>query len=665
MLRTLINQRLGRYMIAELLGRGGMAAVYRATDTVLQRDVALKILYPQYGDDQSLVERFSREAITAAALEHPHIVPVYDVGEHDGMAYIAMKLLSGETLQDRLLRAGAISPDALCQILRPVADALDYAHSRGVIHRDIKPGNIFLIQTASGPPQVMLTDFGIAKRLDAPGLTTTGALIGTPDYMAPEQIAGKQVDARTDVYALGMLAYRALTGRRAFEGSTQDVLMGHLYSQPPPPSSVAPDLPSSLDPVLLRAVASDATARFPSASAFVQAIDAARGAQAIVVGRPPALPPIVHAPATPLPTINSAPTMVNPAIQIAQTQPPSLAPVQSTGTRSATTHTTIASAGRQPAQADSRGSAAPWILAIILALVAGGLAVALGFLVGSRQGSSVAGVGLAGATATTSPTPSITAVPTLEDTATPDRTEGAVGVPPVEPEPSTPTAEPPSPTLGQPLAPPAPSATAESIVITSPTGTATPSPTATVEPTATASPTPTADCTEGMLQGGFGQLYRENVSVRSKLGCPQAGERAGDGSVQFFVGGTMVYWGLNPTSLRDTIIVLLGLDGGTYTLVTDTEAAGYPEPPPSEDPNAPVRGFGRIYFGRPGVASAMGAWKSPEIELKGEDQGVIQLFDGGTMIYTPIYKQPGAGAQAIFVLYADGSFERYNDQPVR
>ncbi|MEI7772130.1 MAG: serine/threonine-protein kinase, partial [Chloroflexales bacterium] len=289
MLRTIINQRLGRYLIKELLGRGGMAVVYRAADTVLQRDVAVKILYPQYGDDQSLAERFTREAVTAASLEHPNIVPVYDVGKHDGMAYIAMKLLSGETLHDHLQRAGTLAPARLCQILGPVADALDYAHSRGVIHRDIKPGNIFLSQTASGVPEVILTDFGIAKRLDAPGITTTGALIGTPDYMAPEQIAGRPVDARTDVYALGMLAYRALTGRQAFEGNAQDVLTGHLYRQPPPPSSVAADLSPALDPVLLRAISTDMSARFPSAGAFVQALGEATGATA--VGRPPALPP--------------------------------------------------------------------------------------------------------------------------------------------------------------------------------------------------------------------------------------------------------------------------------------------------------------------------------------------------------------------------------------
>jgi serine/threonine-protein kinase len=151
--------------------------------------------------------------------------------------------------------------------------------------------------------------------------------------------------------------------------------------------------------------------------------------------------------------------------------------------------------------------------------------------------------------------------------------------------------------------------------------------------------------------------------VRSRLGCPKEPEQVGSGSEQFFKGGTMVYWGLNPTGLRDTIIIFAGLDSGTYVIVTADAVAAYPEPPPNSDPNAPVRGFGRVYYGKAGVAQALGAWASPEIELKGGGPGVIQPFDGGTMIYTPIYQQPGAGKQAIFVLYTDGAFERYNDPP--
>src|SRR5262249_32833145 len=141
---ALINQRLGRYTVIALLGRGGMAAVYRARDATLQREIALKVLYPQYADEQTLVERFKREALTAASLGHPHIVPIYDVGEHDDVVYIAMKLLSGRSLYDLLLQRGALPFAELLPVLEQVASALDYAHGKGVVHRDIKPGNIML-----------------------------------------------------------------------------------------------------------------------------------------------------------------------------------------------------------------------------------------------------------------------------------------------------------------------------------------------------------------------------------------------------------------------------------------------------------------------------------------------------------------------------------------
>ncbi|NTU83764.1 MAG: serine/threonine protein kinase, partial [Chloroflexales bacterium] len=391
MLRSLLNQRLGRYFIKELLGRGGMAAVYRAADTVLQRDIALKVLYPQYSDDASLIERFKREAVTAASLEHPSIVPVYDVGEQDGMAYIAMKLLSGRTLQDRLQEAGSIRLEELIAVLTPVAAALDYAHGRGVIHRDIKPGNIFLSQEVDGA-HPLLTDFGIAKQLDTPGLTTTGALIGTPDYMAPEQIAGRPIDARVDVYALGMLAFRSLTGRRAFEGSTQDVLLGHLYGHAPLVSELNPAVPPGIDDVVAGAIAADPADRFPSAGAFVAAlrqvahgatvataIGAARAGAAARTGAGAGATSPTSSVATP-PPVTSPPRVFAPPTAPA---PSPRTTAQQAGARSpnvAPPHGEIIAPPR-------RGGAGPWLLSVALALVAGGLAVALAFAIRSQSGT--------------------------------------------------------------------------------------------------------------------------------------------------------------------------------------------------------------------------------------------------------------------------------------
>ncbi|EFO81004.1 serine/threonine protein kinase [Oscillochloris trichoides DG-6] len=635
MLKSLINQRLGRYEITALLGRGGMAAVYRATDTILQRAVALKVLYPQYSDDATLIERFTREAVIAASLEHPHIVPVYDVGEQDGMAYMAMKLLDGETLQERLQREGTLSPTELCTLLQPVAAALDYAHSRGVIHRDIKPGNIFLCQTPAGPPQVMLTDFGIAKRLDAPGLTTTGSLLGTPDYMAPEQIGARPVDARTDVYALGMLAFRALTGRRAFEGTTQDVLLAHLYQMPPLPSSVAPGLPPACDPIILRAVATDPANRFPSASSFVAALAALDVGVATAVG----VAPLVQTASA----AHSAPTRrppVVPVITPAATPPPQ-------------THTTMT---QMPAE--RRPSNLPWIIAIILALVAGGAAVGMGMLIGRSTSGLPSSVALLD-----TPTPTLSAVPTPVPTLAPSPTmtlTPEVAVVAVSPSPSPTPSATPIPAKPPTLAPVVVVVTViPSLTPVPPTATA--MPTATATPTASATPTPTVDCTEGMLQGGFGRLYHENVSIRERLGCPLVPERGGHAAIQFFERGTMFYWGLNPTNLKDTIVIFYGLNSGDYSLVDPREAASYPDVTPEPTPNYPVRGFGRVYFGKAGVAEALGNWRSGEIELKEATQGVIQFFEGGIMIFTPVYQQPGAGNRAIFVLYTEEVFERYND----
>ena len=222
---------IGHYRILSEIGRGGMAVVYKAVDQRLDRVVALKVLLPQLTADPKFVQRFQREASMAGRLTHANIVTIYDVGQDQGRYFIAMQFLEGQTLQDMISRRGALPLRQAHSILKPVASALDYAHSRGVVHRDIKPTNIIV-----GPDgTVTLTDFGIARAHEDSRLTGTGQMIGTPQYMAPEQVQGAAADARTDVYALGVVLYEMLAGRVPFQATTpMAVLHQQVYEAPPP-----------------------------------------------------------------------------------------------------------------------------------------------------------------------------------------------------------------------------------------------------------------------------------------------------------------------------------------------------------------------------------------------------------------------------------------------
>ncbi len=639
MLRSLINQHIGRYHITELLGRGGMAAVYRARDTVLQRDIALKILYPHYGDEQALVERFKREAITAAALEHPNIVPVYDVGEHEGVVYIAMKLLNGRTMYDLLVERGTVSESELVPILEQVASALDYAHSKGIIHRDIKPGNILLEGPAlstqnlrDGSIRVMLSDFGIAKMLNAPGLTTTGALMGTPDYMAPEQISNHPIDGRVDIYALGMVTYRALTGRQAFEGNAQDVLLAHLYSDPPRPSALNPQISPAIDAVVLKAIARDAAQRYPTAGAFVQALR-----QAIL--------PTAGLAAAQEPTLHNQPTLVDtPGYGAARQGTPTMRPIQAQPRVAGPPPTPQLAAQAAPRQA------VPWLAPLLVMLFllfgVGAIAFASGLFANNRGNGGVDPTADQGGVVVPVPSPSSSPTATLTlETATTAASAPATAMP------TTTFTITPSATLALPsLTPTRVPPTAVPPTEIPPTATPTPPP-PTATPTLTPSPEPTP-CPADLLKGGFGKLYNDNVSVRVALGCPLAGEAPGYATQHFFERGTMYYWRPN-----DTIYVFFGLDSGNYRVFGPDEAARYPEPPtPVADPNMPMRGFGRIYFGITEVSAALGGWTSGEQVLN--PHGVFQPFAKGIMFYTPSYRDQGG---SIFVLYNDGTFERFAD----
>ena len=272
----LSGKRLGPYEILSAIGAGGMGEVYRAKDTRLNRIVAIKVLPSHLADSPELRERFEREARTIASLNHPHICTLYDVGHQDGTDYLVMEYLEGETLAQRLLK-GPLPLDQVLQYAIEITDALDKAHRKGVTHRDLKPGNIML--TKSG---TKLLDFGLAKLKQevAPAnvqlsqlptanepLTAQGMIVGTLQYMAPEQLEGKQVDSRTDIFAFGAVIYEMATGKRAFEGKIQaSVIAKILDTDPPPISSLQPMTPPALDRVVKRCLAKEPDERWQSAN---------------------------------------------------------------------------------------------------------------------------------------------------------------------------------------------------------------------------------------------------------------------------------------------------------------------------------------------------------------------------------------------------------------
>jgi YVTN family beta-propeller protein len=273
-----IGTVIAGYRIESVAGRGGMGVVYRATQLGLDRQVALKLIAPEMADDALFRERFKRESRTTASIDHPNVIPVYEAGEADGKLFIAMRYVEGTDLRELIRREGRVSPERTVRIVEQVAAALDAAHRRGLVHRDVKPANALI--TEDGEEHVYLTDFGLTKHAaSVGGMTKTGQFVGTPDYTAPEQIKGERADARTDVYALGCLLFQTLAGRVPYDRDSEVAKMyAHLNDPPPSLAGDIGDPAGPLDEVISRALSKDPAERQPSCG------DMARAARAALAG---------------------------------------------------------------------------------------------------------------------------------------------------------------------------------------------------------------------------------------------------------------------------------------------------------------------------------------------------------------------------------------------
>lgn len=378
---NLLGRTIGRFEILAELGRGGMAVVYRARQTDLERIVALKVLPPELSYDQSYIARFHQEARSAAGLEHPHIVPIFEIGAAEGLQYIAMKYIAGGTLKEVVDKQGRMSLDQVVVVLEQIAGALDYAHSKGVIHRDIKPSNIMIAENG----WVYLTDFGLARSLSGGGMTMAGTVMGTPEYMSPEQAQGlATIGTPTDIYALGVVVYELLTGKMPFQADTpMGMLIARLQQAPRPPRDYRGDLPEAVEDVIMRALARKPEARFPTAGALVQALKQAANIQ--TSSRMPVSPPLSPPRGTPVPVTDATtvlPPTSQPTVVSAASQPtammspntPPATPMQANPRMATPPNLQAASLPTTPSEARKSGGGKGLLIglaALLLVLVVG------------------------------------------------------------------------------------------------------------------------------------------------------------------------------------------------------------------------------------------------------------------------------------------------------
>lgn len=571
-LNNLTGKQIGRYLVGQQLGSGGVATVYRAYDQVQGQTVALKLLLP--GADDKAYTRFRNEAMTAGALRHPHIVRILQIGTapQGEVAYIAMELVEGESLADLLRQHGRLRPEESANLLEPIARALAVAHQQGVVHRDVKPGNILLRPVSPGaansiqlealdyPVVPLLTDFGIARALDAPELTSMGRTVGTPAYMAPEQCAGsREVDGRADIYALGAVLYRCVAGRLPFTGTTTQILHAHVYDPLTIDEAVFRQLSPLLVEVLQRSLAKRAEERYATAGDLADALARAAGrtpprpnasagettATLTMTAVPVVNPPTDTSSTTVLVPAPGAAATARPANPLLRTIPPAAPVATSTPPPMRTIPPPAVAPRLRPAAAN------------LLLLIAGGLLVmALGVLLGMqaprlfRSGapamtptaasSSLAG---GGAMTGTAGVAAATSTPAGEQSASAATVTTSPTLPPETPAPAPPPTATLAPAATE-TAPPPPTEPPAETPVETPTETPTVAPTET--PTVT--PAPGIDPTLAACLASVDPALREPITAlpeeaQRAIGCPVGDAQSGPAQMLPLERGYMV--GLN------------------------------------------------------------------------------------------------------------------------
>ena len=349
----LLSRSLGQYQIIEELGHGGMAVVYKAYQPALNRYVAVKVLLEHLGRDAEFVERFRREAHDAAMLQHPHIIHVYEVAAEAGFHYLVMDYIEGSSLSARLKRQGTLDVNTALGIVRQVGSALDYAHAKGIVHRDVKPSNVLLTNDGLA----VLSDFGIAKAAAESRITQAGTVVGTPEYMSPEQTRGETLDGRSDLYSLGIVLYEMLTGQVPFRGEAPAaVLYKQVHEQPLAASHLRANIPTEVNRVILRALEKDKNQRCASGQELSAALEQA-------IGRIPTPPPwarqVGHS--TPVPKHQTPPPMHRTPAPVRKTP----APTHTTPTPGPGTNRAVKPITSKPTTGPRIAN--PWLLVTALA----------------------------------------------------------------------------------------------------------------------------------------------------------------------------------------------------------------------------------------------------------------------------------------------------------